>query len=161
MLFRESAGDQLVAALNSDQQRVRHLAALALGKLKLRRALLPMLQRLEAETTGAYVELARAVGDFGASALRVVVTAIPTSSRPDRLMLALAHLANHGAAKEVEKLENDPEPSIALAARKAMARRSRMEWEDLAVREQRSLGDADPTTHLSQAFYAELSKVAI
>jgi hypothetical protein len=75
--------------------------------------------------------------------------------------LALAHLANHGSAQEVEKLENDPAPEIAAAARKAMAKRSRMEWEDLAVRGQRTLGDADPAALLSQAFYAEVTKVAI
>jgi hypothetical protein len=42
-----------------------------------------------------------------------------------------------------------------------MAKRSKIEWEDLAVREQRSLGEAEPAAQLSQGFYAELAKVAI
>jgi len=161
MLFGGAAGDGLIEALNNASQSVRQLAALALGRMKLRRALLPLLQRLEAEETPIVAELARAFGDFGAASTRTVVRAIPGATRPDRLVLALAHLANHGSVKEVENLENNPDSDIAHAARKAMAKRSRMEWEDLAVREQRTLGDSDPAALLSQAFYAEVTKVAI
>jgi hypothetical protein len=42
-----------------------------------------------------------------------------------------------------------------------MATRSRIEWEDLAVRQQRTLEGAAPALLLSQAFYAAVSKVAI
>jgi hypothetical protein len=161
LLFGEAAGDGLIAALSGDHPSLRQMAALALGRLKLRRALLPLLQQLEAEETAIHAELARAFGDFGPASLRMVVRAIPGATRPDRLVLALAHLANHGSAKDVEKLENDPDSNIAHVARKAMARRSRMEWEDLAVRGQRTLGDSDPAALLSQAFYAEVVKVAI
>jgi hypothetical protein len=161
LLFGEAAGDGLIAALSGANQALRQVAALALGRMKLRRALLPLLQQLEAEETPAYAEVARAFGDFGPASLRMLVRAIPGATRPDRLVLALAHLANHGSAKDVEKLENDPDSNIAHAARKAMAKRSRMEWEDLAVRGQRTLGDSDPAALLSQAFYAEVVKVAI
>jgi hypothetical protein len=160
LLFGEAAGDGLIAALRSPDDALRQMAALALGRLKLRRALSPLVQQLEAEESAICPELARAFGDFGAAALRTLVRAIPGASRPERLALALAHLANHGAAKEVEKLENDADAAVAQAARKAMSKRSRMEWEDLAVREQRTL-DGEPATLLSQAFYAELAKVAI
>lgn len=161
LAFGDEVGDGLIAALASPSESVRHCAALALGKLQLRRALVPLLTQLETEESLAYTEIARAFGDFGAPALRSVVRVLPTSTRQDRLVLALAHLANHGSAREVEKLENDPDAAIAQAARKAMARRARMEWEDLSVREQRTLTDASPAARLSQAFYAEASKVAI
>ncbi|HKP64484.1 MAG TPA: HEAT repeat domain-containing protein, partial [Polyangiales bacterium] len=161
LMFGEAAGDGLISALNSSNEAVRQCAALALGKLQLRRALLPLLKALENEDSPLHAEIARAFGDFGAPALRSVVRVIPGATRPDRLVLTLAHLANHGCAREVEKLENDPEGEVAQAARKAMARRARMEWEDLSVREQRTLTDASPTARLSQAFYAEASKVAI
>jgi hypothetical protein len=161
LAFGENAGDRLIAALTSPSESVRQCAALALGKLQLRRALAPLLNQLETEESPAYAEIARAFGDFGAPALRSVVRVLPTSTRQDRLVLALAHVANHGSAKEVEKLENDPDPVVSQAARKAMARRARMEWEDLSVREQRTLTDASPAARLSQAFYAEASKVAI
>jgi hypothetical protein len=158
--FGEAAGDGLIGALGSASEPVRQCAALALGKLQLRRALTPLLDLLVSEETPVYAEIARAFGDFGGPALRSVVRALPGSPRADRLVLALAHLANHGTAREVERLENDPDAEVAQAARKAMARRSRMEWEDLAVREQRTLTDGSPATRLSQAFYAEASKIA-
>ncbi len=160
--FGEAVGDGLIAALASPSVHLRQCAALALGRLKLRRALVPLLKQLEVEDTAAWQEMARAFGDFGVAALRVVVRSASGSARAsDRLVSALAHLANHGCAKDVEKLENDPDPEIAQMARKAMARRSRMEWEDLAVREQRTLTDASPVARLSQAFFAEASKVDI
>jgi hypothetical protein len=159
--YGEAAGDGLIKVLSGSNEPLRQLAALGLGRLRLRRALLPLLKQVEVEDSAIHGELARAIGDFGPAALRMVLRTIPGSARPDRLVLALAHLANHGSAKEVEKLENDPAPEIAAAARKAMAKRSRMEWEDLAVRGQRTLGDADPAALLSQAFYAEVTKVAI
>jgi hypothetical protein len=134
---------------------------LALGRLKLRRALLPLLKQLETEASPIYPELARALGDFGPAAVRTLTRALASGSDSERLIAAMAHVANHGAAKEVERLENDADVSVAQAARKAMARRSRLEWEDLAVREQRSLGEGQSTAELSQAFYAELTKVAI
>jgi hypothetical protein len=161
LAFGDEAGDGLITALTSASESVRHCAALALGKLQLRRALVPLLNRLEVEESPSYPEIARAFGDFGAPALRSVVRVLATSARQDRLVLALAHLANHGSAREVEKLENDPDTAVAQAARKAMARRARMEWEDLSVREQRTLTDATPAARLSQVFYAEASKVAI
>jgi hypothetical protein len=159
--FGESAADGLISALTSPSQSLRQTAALALARLRLRRALLPMLKQLEIEEGPIVPELARAFGDFGPTALKTLVRVIPGTTRPDRLALALAHLANHGAAKDVEKLENNPHPEIAGVARKAMGRRSRLEWEDLAVRGQRTLGDSDPAALLSQAFYAEVTKVAI
>ncbi|HET6334143.1 MAG TPA: hypothetical protein VFG30_13065, partial [Polyangiales bacterium] len=161
LAFGDDAGDRMISALASPSESVRHCVALALGRLRLRRALVPLLNQLETEESPSYAEIARAFGDFGAPALRSVVRVLPTSTRQDRLVLALAHLANHGSAKEVEKLENDPDLAVSQAARKAMARRARMEWEDLSVREQRTLTDASPAARLSQAFYAEASKVAI
>jgi hypothetical protein len=158
--FGEAAGDGLIACLASPSAHLRQCAALGLGRLKLRRALVPLLKHLETEETAAWHEIARAFGDFGVAALRAVVRGVTGSPRAsERLVSALAHLANHGCAKDVEKLENDPDPEVAQLARKAMARRSRMEWEDLAVREQ--LTDASPVARLSQAFFAEASKVDI
>jgi hypothetical protein len=161
LAFGEAAGDGLISMLSASDPAQRQLAGLALGKLKLRRALLPLLQQLEVEEGDIQSELSRAVGEFGVSALRSLTSAVASSAHPDHFIAALAHVANHGGAREVEKLENSPEPSVAYAARKAMARRSRMEWEDLAVREQRTLGEGETAALLSQAFYAALTKVAI
>jgi hypothetical protein len=161
LLFGASAGDGLIAALQSQNPALRQMSALGLGRLKLRRGLTPLIKQLEAEESEIHPELARALGDFGSTAVSAVSQAIPGSARGERWVLALAHIANHGAAKEVEKLENNADAAVAAAARKAMAKRSKIEWEDLAVREQRSLGEAEPAAQLSQGFYAELAKVAI
>ena len=156
--FGEQAADGLVTALGSPSQHVRHACALGLGQLKVRRSLAVLIRQIEIESTPSWAEMARALGDFGPAALRNVSRSIQTSERRERLMVGLAHLANHGAAEEVKMLENDPEPTVALAARQAIARRSRMEWDDQAVRNQQQLRDNSPETRFSQVFYAELAR---
>jgi hypothetical protein len=116
---------------------------------------------LQNDNTPIQPEIARAIGDYGAAAARPLAEAVIVGPHPDTLVVALAHVANRGGVQAVEKLENAPEPTLAQVARKAMASRSRIEWEDLAVRQQRTLEEADATTLLSQAFYAAVPKVAI
>jgi len=159
----EAAGERLLAVLSAPNAALRQLAALALARLKFTQAIAPLREQLVVESadTGIHPELARALGEFGSAAVRPIARGLAAHVDPERLGLALAHAANHGAAKEVERLENDGEVPVAHAARRAMARRSRLAWEDLTVREQRSLGEGQRIAQLSQAFYAELLKVAI
>lgn len=157
--FGEHAADRLQRGLDSDSAAMRHACALALGSLRLRRTLAPLLQHLDTEPTNVWVEIARALGGFGSGAVRSVVRGLPSAAHPERLMVVLAHLANHGAAAEVEKLENGDNRQVAEAARKAMARRSRLEWEDLAIREQRTLTDNHPAARFSQSFFSALRKL--
>jgi hypothetical protein len=161
LLMGELAGDGLIGLLSADEPSVRQLAALAVGKLRLKRALAPLIALLQSDDIGIHAEVARALGDYGTPAARPLAEAAISGPHPDRLAAALAHVANRGGVLAVEKLENAPEPSVAQVARKAMASRSRIEWEDLAVRQQRTLEEAGPTTLLSQAFYAAVPKVAI
>ena len=147
----------LVEALDSPSQDVRHAAALGLGQLKLSETLVPLLRRIELETTPSWTEMARALGDYGSVALSIVVGALPSSERRERLMVGLAHLANHGCAEELRSLENDPDSSIALASRQALARCTRMQVEDIAVRTQQPLRDNSPEARFSQVFFATLA----
>jgi hypothetical protein len=147
----------LVEALDSPSQDVRHAAALGLGQLRLSETLVPLLRRIEIETTPSWTEMARALGDYGGVALSIVVGALPTSDRRERLMVGLAHLANHGCAVELKNLENDPDSSIALASRQALARCVRMVAEDVAVRTQQPLRDNSPEARFSQVFFATLA----
>ena len=160
LVFGELAADGLVTALGSPSQHVRHACALGLGQLKARRSLAPLIKQVESEPTPSWAEMARALGDFGPAALRTVSRAVVASERRERLMVGMAHLANHGAAEEVKSLESDPEPTIAHAARQALARRSRMEWDDQAVRTLQQLRDNSPEARFSQVFYAELAHVS-
>ncbi|MFI5307936.1 MAG: hypothetical protein ACHQ53_11310 [Polyangiales bacterium] len=156
--FGELAADGLVAALGSPSQHVRHASALGLGSLKLRRSMAALIRQLDQETTPSWTEMARALGDFGPPALRNVSRALKTSDHRERLMVSLAHLANHGCAEDVKSLESDPDSTIALAARQAMTRRGRMEWDDQAVRNQQPLRDQSPEARFSQVFYAEVAR---
>lgn len=161
LLLGELAGDGLIGMLSSEDPNLRQLAALALGKLRLKRALPMLISLLQNDDSGIHPEVARALGEYGAAAARPLAEAAISGPHPDRLAAALAHVANRGGASAVEKLENAPEPTVSQVARKAMASRSRIEWEDLAVRQQRTLEEAGATTLLSQAFYAAVPKVAI
>jgi hypothetical protein len=147
----------LVEALDSPSQDVRHAAALGLGQLKLPETLVPLLRRIEIETTPSWTEMARALGDYGLVALAIVVGALPSSDRRERLMVGLAHLANHGCSEELKSLENDPDSSIAMACRQAMARSARIRIEDIAVRTQQPLRDNSPEARFSQVFFATLA----
>jgi hypothetical protein len=120
-----------------------------------------LLEQLESETSPAWQELARALGDFGLAALRALARGIHASSRRERLMVALAHLANHGCLQDLENMERDQDTVLALAARQALARRSRLHWEDEAVRRGGTLKDASPEARLSQALYATLEHLGL
>ncbi|MGD8859199.1 MAG: hypothetical protein PVI30_04250 [Myxococcales bacterium] len=154
--FGERAGDGLIAGLGARSQFVRQACALALGRLRLLRALPPLVRQLQSEPTDSYGEIARAIGELGAPAVESLAAAFASATRPERLMLALAHAANHGAADEVESLENSTSEALASAARQAAARRARMGQEDRAVRGGGTPRDNSPETHFSQAFYARL-----
>ncbi len=156
LLMGESSGDVLIPALGSKSPAVRHASALLLGRLRLRRAIAPLLQQLRAEETALWTEIARALGEFGASASRRVISALRAGKGADqRFVLALAHLSNHGCDREIEKLQKDSNSRVAAAARTAVAQRSKVQWEDLAIREQGKIADESPIARLSQLFYSK------
>jgi hypothetical protein len=156
----ENAAELLIAALSSGSAAMRQGSALVLGKLQLRRAITPLVKQLQAEETGMWPEIARALGEFGPSALRRVVVLLRESRGPDqRIVLVLSHLANRGCEKEVEDLEKDLNPRVASATRKATAQRSNVEWDDLAVRGKGVLTDETPAAGLSHIFYSEAATV--
>jgi hypothetical protein len=158
--FGERAADGLMFALAAPSQLVRHACALGLGQLELARSLPILIRQIEAESTPSWQEMARALGDFGAAALGPVTEALRVSDRRERLMLGLAHLANHGCVSEVKSLESDPDLAVSQAARQALVRRARMEAEDAAVRTQQRLRDNSPEVRFSQAFFAEVARAS-
>ncbi len=156
----DEAGDSLLAGLSSPSPAVRQSAALALGRLRLRRALGPLLKQLQTETTDLWTEIARAIGEFGPSAVRTVVRALSESRSGDaRFAQALAHLAIHGAVTDVRKQEHAADARLAKVARDAAARVSRVKWEDAIVRDGGALPEPNPEAELAQEFYRELQSV--
>ena len=154
----EGVVEGLAGCLGDPSQDVRQAAALGLGQLRDPRALPALVHRVLLETTPSWEEMARALGDFGPEALPHVVAALPTSDRRERLMLGLAHLANHGCLEEVKSLESAPDPLVAGAARQALVRCARLYADDIAVRTQQPLRDQSPETRFSQVFFAALSR---
>ena len=156
LLMKESGGDVLISALASKSPAVRHASALLLGRLRLRRAIAPLIRRLITEETGLWTEIARALGEFGSSASRRVITALREGKGADhRFALVLSHLSNHGCDREIEKLQKDLNSRVAVAARTAVAQRSKVQWDDLGVREQGKISDDNPIARLSQLFFSK------
>jgi HEAT repeat protein len=158
--YGENSSDALIAALKTEHPDVRQAAALALGKLRLRRAVAPLIEQMLDEQDDTWSEIARALGEYGLSALRKVTRSLKGTKGPDqRFVIALAHLANHGCLQQVQKLKEESSLRIASAARKAIAQRPRIEWEDQALREQRPLSGESDAMKLSRAFYAETNAI--
>lgn len=156
----DEAGDGLLVGLISSSPAVRQSAALALGRMRLRRALGHLLKQLLAEPTDLWTEIARAIGEFGPSAVRTVARSLSESRSGDaRFAQALAHLTIHGALPDVRKLEHTGDARVAKVARDAVARASRVKWEDAIVRDGGALPEPNPEAELAQEFFSELRSV--
>ena len=154
----EGVVEGLAQCLANPSQDVRQAAALGLAQLRATQALPQLVHQVLVESTPSWEEMARALGDFGAEALPYVIPALPISERRERLMLGLAHLANHGCLEEVKSLETSPDPSVSSAARQALVRCARLYADDAAIRTQQPVRDQSPETRFSQVFFAALAR---
>lgn len=153
----ESVGDVLVEGLGAREPHVRQVAALGLGVLRLRRAAVPLIHLLLSEATDTWREVARALGDFGPSAVRPIVRFLKEpKGKDDRLAEALAHLSR-ACLGDVERLARDESPVAAAIAQRALSMRLQVLERDEAVRAQRPLGEADDVTSVSHRFFEELN----
>src|SRR5690606_36264556 len=69
----DEAGDAMIDGLGARKTFVRQAFALALGQLKLRRAVVPLVHLLSSEESDIWRELARVVGTFGNASFRNVI----------------------------------------------------------------------------------------
>lgn len=153
----DGAGDALIDGLSARKTFVRQAYALALGHLKLRRAVVPLVHLLGSEESDVWPEIARVVGSFGTASLRNVTRQLrDPKGKEDRYILTLAHLANQGCRKQVEKLTQDDKPGVATMAAEAIALRERAKSVDDRVRGPSPLADEDPVLRFSRRFYEEL-----
>ena len=98
MSLGDRIGDGLLAAMASDRSHIRLMAVLALGELKLRRAVVPLVELLMREREGIWREEARVLGRFGASAFRALSRFFrDPKGHGERVAHALAYLCLHGA----------------------------------------------------------------
>lgn len=158
--FKDEASEELIDALSSDLIDLRHASTLALGRIKPRRAIAPLINQLQREKTNIWSEIARSIGDYGGDAHKQLIQALRTSDGTDqRFVVTFAHLVNNGCSQQIGKLEKDKNGRIASAARKAIAQHSRVKWEDQSIRENRPLNNQSTTLKNSQIFFAELAEL--
>lgn len=137
----DGAGDALIDGLNARKTFVRQAFALSLAHLKLRRAVVPLVHLLASEESDVWKEVARVVGAFGTASLRNVQRQLKDpKGKQERYILTLAHLANHGCEKQVQKLASDDRPKVAMMANEALTLREKAKKTEAEV-----LGQADPS----------------
>jgi hypothetical protein len=157
----DEAGDALIDGLGARKTFARQAFALALGHLKLRRAVVPLLHLLGSEPSDIWKEVARVYGTFGNASFRTLSQKLHDSKAPEqRFVLALAHLANHGCEKQVDALEKDSEPRIAGIARAASRLRDEARRQEEIVLGKRPLDGNDALLAFSRRFVEELEGTA-
>lgn len=153
----EEAGDAIIDGLSARKTFVRQAFALALGHLKLRRAVVPLVHLLATEESDVWRELARIVGGFGNASLRNVTRQLrEPKGLEERYVWTLAHLANNGCAKQIERLTSDERPSVVTMASEALTLRDRARALDEQVRGGPPLPAEDAVLQFSRRFYQEL-----
>ncbi|MBX3275109.1 MAG: hypothetical protein KF729_32895 [Sandaracinaceae bacterium] len=153
----DDAGDALIDGLGARKTFVRQAFALGLGHLKLRRAVVPLLHLLAAEESEVWREVARVLGGFGQAGLRTIARQLKDPKAPrERYILTLAHLANHGCDKQVDKLTKEERASVAAMAVEALTLRQEARTVDDRARGDKKLPSRDPVLEFSRRFYAEV-----
>ncbi len=153
----EEAGDALIDGLGARKTFVRQAFALALGHLKLRRAVVPLVHLLASEETEVWRELARVVGTFGNASLRNVTRQLKDpKGNEERYTWTLAYLANHGCAKQVERLTSDNRPAVAMMASEALTLRDRAKEIEAQVQGDAPLPSGNGIVEFSRRYYQEL-----
>lgn len=158
----EEAGDALVDGLSARKTFVRQAFALALGSLKLRRAVVPLLHLLTSEESDVWREVARVLGSFGNASFRTLQRQLSEVKAGDeRYVRTLAYLANNGCEKAITDLTKDSaDPTAASLAVRALAMRDEVRLEDERVHGKRPLEGADPWLAFSRRFFEELEGTA-
>lgn len=153
----DEAGDALIDGLGARKTFVRQAFVLGLGHLKLRRAVVPLLHLLASEESDVWREVARVLGAFGQASQRTVAMQLKDPKGPrERYIMALAHLANHGCEKQVDKLTKEERASVAAMAVEALTLRQEAKTIEDRARGEKKLPKRDPILEFSRRFYAEL-----
>lgn len=155
----EEAGDALIDGLSAKKTFVRHAFALALGHLKLRRAVVPLLHLLREEESDVWRDVARIVGTFGNASLRAISRQFGEAGKTtdERTIAALAHLANHGCDEAIVAMTKESDPRTVQLATSALAQRlAARDWEE-QVLGKRPLDTSQPVLVFARRFLAELA----
>jgi hypothetical protein len=157
----EAAGDALIDLLGARKTFVRQAAALGLGELDLRRAVVPLMHVLTSEASDVWREVARVIGELGSPSFRTVQRALKDpEGHEERFKVVLAHLANHGCESQVDKLTKDSDKGVAVIALEALTLRQDLRIEADEIRGKRPFTGEDPVKRFSHRYYQEMAGTA-
>ncbi|MEM9192045.1 MAG: hypothetical protein AAGF12_22920 [Myxococcota bacterium] len=158
--FGEAAGDAFIDGLGARKTFVRQASALALGHLRLRRAVVPLVHLLQNEPSDVWREVARILGLFGTGAFRALSRALKDpKGKDERFSYTLAHLANHGCEAQVKELTDDGNRGVALIAVEAQNQQSLAKEHSAQVAGERPMMESDKVLTFSRAFEEEFGKI--
>jgi len=153
----EEVGDALIDGLSAKKTFVRHAFAMALGQLKLRRAVVPLLHLLLAEQSDGWRDIARVFGSFGNASLRALTRQIADGKGPDdRIAIALAHLAQNGCEEAVVAMKKDPDRRVQRIAEEALSHRISTREREEMVAGKRAVDALDAGLVFARRFVEEL-----
>lgn len=161
--FGEAAGDALIDGLSARKTFVRQASALALGQLKLRRAVVPLLHVLESEESDVWREIARVLGELGQSSYRPLLRAAKDGkTERERFAYALAHASVAGSRKALRELAAgaDEGERLVSIAQRALVLEDEAKRDASEVRGERPYDGDDPVKRFSRRFYEELAGTA-
>ncbi len=149
----EPAGDALIDMLSARKAYVRHTAVLALGELTLRRAITPLVQLLQSETTDLWEDVARNLARFGSGALRPIARALKSPNTDEsRFAYTLAHLMIAGFVEPIEKMQRDGNTHVARVATSAFSQQEASKRHVEVVMSERDADEASQTFDFARRF---------
>jgi hypothetical protein len=135
----DELGDAWVELAGSRKPVAAAAGAVAIAKIKLRRGLLPLLQRaLGASTTESQL-FGWAAGEFGAGAMRAMTSSMVEGEALERASWVLAHVVRAGGGREVERIRTGDEGAMSTAATQAVGAVDDAREYDKSLREAKGL----------------------
>lgn len=141
LTFGDALADFWVELLASRRAKLVTVACAAVGALKLRRALTPLVQRTMLPENDAWRLSGWAAGELGAAATRAVTRL--DQPDPERVAWLLAHAVRNGAAREVERAKAGANAAFTDAATRALALQDEARHYDDSLRRGTAEGPAE------------------
>ncbi|MEZ4392136.1 MAG: hypothetical protein R3A48_13655 [Polyangiales bacterium] len=141
LTFGDALADFWVELLASRRHRVVTVACAAVGALKLRRALTPLVQRTMLPESDAWRLSGWAAGELGAAATRAVTRL--DHPDPERVAWLLAHAVRNGAAREIERARAGANSAFSDAATRALTLQDEARRYDESLRAGTAEGEAE------------------
>jgi hypothetical protein len=158
--YGEPAVPLLIKGLRHRKSYVRQGSALALGQLKAKEGMEPLIDLLMSEPTNVWKEAARAIGDMGQRGLGALIAGAMSADgdERERIAWALAHGAmdKRGLA-EVEAMARGKNEVLGKVASRALEVKEEVEAHDQEVRGARPMGEQTIVRGFSRQFFEALA----